>query len=81
MKDEKQPSPDSSFLLPPSSLGSPAGQPLPQLEAVERDYIVIVLRQTNWVITGPRGAATVLGLNPSTLRSRIKKLGISRLPG
>ena len=56
------------------------GQPLPHLEAVERDYIVTVLRHTNLVITGPRGAATVLGLNPSTLRSRIKKLGISRAP-
>jgi transcriptional regulator with GAF, ATPase, and Fis domain len=58
-----------------------AGQPLPRLEAVERDYIVTVLKHTNWVITGPRGAATVLGLNTSTLRSRIKKLGISRSPG
>jgi transcriptional regulator with GAF, ATPase, and Fis domain len=57
------------------------GQPLQRLEAVERDYIVTVLQHTNWVITGPRGAATVLGLNPSTLRSRIKKLGISRSPG
>jgi PAS domain S-box-containing protein len=54
------------------------GQPLPHLEAVERDYIVSVLRHTNWVITGPRGAAAVLGLNSSTLRSRLKKLGISR---
>jgi PAS domain S-box-containing protein len=59
----------------------PEGQPPPTLEAVERDHIRAVLRQTNWVITGPRGAATVLGLNPSTLRSRIKKLGISRSPG
>src|SRR5262249_7566874 len=57
------------------------GQPLPPLEAVERDYILTVLRHTTWVITGPRGAATVLGLNPSTLRSRIKKLGLSRSPG
>jgi hypothetical protein len=40
-----------------------------------------VLRHTNQVITGPRGAATVLGLEPGTLRSRIKKLGISRSPG
>src|SRR5262249_8782755 len=56
------------------------GQPLPSLEAVERDHIATVLRHTNWVITGPRGAATILGLNPSTLRSRIKKLGISRSP-
>ncbi|HEV3258595.1 MAG TPA: sigma 54-interacting transcriptional regulator [Gemmataceae bacterium] len=55
-------------------------QPLPCLETVERDHIVKVLRHTKWVITGPRGAATVLGLNPSTLRSRIKKLGISRDP-
>jgi transcriptional regulator with GAF, ATPase, and Fis domain len=48
---------------------------------VERDHIATVLRHTNWDITGPRDAATVLGLNPSTLRSRIKKLDISRSPG
>jgi transcriptional regulator with GAF, ATPase, and Fis domain len=57
-----------------------SGRPQPTLEAVERDYILTVLRQTNWVITGPRGAAKALGLNPSTLRSRIKKLGIPRSP-
>jgi formate hydrogenlyase transcriptional activator len=51
---------------------------LRRLEAVERDHIIGVLRHTNWVVTGPRGAAQVLGLNPSTLRSRIKKLGIER---
>jgi PAS domain S-box-containing protein len=54
------------------------GEPLPGLEAVERDHILTVLRHTRWVVTGPRGAAKILGLNPSTLRSRIKKLGISR---
>jgi PAS domain S-box-containing protein len=54
------------------------GQPLPSLDAVERDYIITVLEHTKWVITGPRGAAKVIGLNPSTLRSRIKRLGISR---
>jgi transcriptional regulator with GAF, ATPase, and Fis domain len=64
----------------PATAPPTAGQPLPRLEDVERDHIVKVLRHTNWVITGPRGAATVLGLNPSTLRSRIKKLGISRSP-
>jgi PAS domain S-box-containing protein len=57
------------------------GQPMPRLDAVERDYILSVLQHTRWVITGPRGAATILGLNPSTLRSRIKKLGISRSSG
>ncbi len=55
-----------------------SGQPRPTLEAVERDYVLSVLRQTNWLITGPRGAAKVLDLNPSTLRNRLKKLGITR---
>ena len=50
----------------------------PSLEAVERNYILTVLQQTNWVITGPRGAAKLLDLHPSTLRHRIKKLGITR---
>jgi PAS domain S-box-containing protein len=50
----------------------------PTLEAVERNYILTVLQQTDWVITGPRGAAVVLELNPSTLRNRMKKLGITR---
>jgi PAS domain S-box-containing protein len=48
------------------------------LEEVERRHIVSVLRQTNWRIDGAKGAATVLNLNPSTLRSRMKKLGIQR---
>jgi PAS domain S-box-containing protein len=64
---------------PSRATAQPApGQPLPQLDAVERDYISTVLQHTKWVITGPRGAAKILGLNPSTLRSRIKKLGITR---
>ena len=45
---------------------------------MERDYILTVLRQTNGVITGPRGAARLLDLPPSTLRNRMKKLGITR---
>ena len=48
------------------------------LEGMERDHIVKVLKQTNGVIDGPRGAAKVLNLHPNTLRSRMKKLGISR---
>ena len=34
------------------------------------------LETTDWRIKGPKGAATVLGLNPATLYSRMKKLGI-----
>jgi transcriptional regulator with GAF, ATPase, and Fis domain len=57
---------------------SQLARPLPTLAAVEREYILAVLRQTNWIITGPRGAARALGLHPSTLANRMKKLGIKR---
>lgn len=50
------------------------------LEAVERLHILSVLRETNWAIEGFHGAATILGLNPSTLRSRLQKLGIKKPP-
>jgi chemotaxis protein methyltransferase CheR len=46
------------------------------MEAVERDHIVRVLEQTNWKVSGKNGAAEILGLNRSTLRARIRKLGI-----
>jgi formate hydrogenlyase transcriptional activator len=48
------------------------------LEEFERKHIVQVLEQTRWRIEGPKGAAVILGLNPSTLRSRMHKLGIVR---
>ena len=48
------------------------------LEEVEKRHIVDVLKQTGWVIEGPRGAARILNLHPNTLRSRLKKLGIER---
>jgi chemotaxis protein methyltransferase CheR len=46
------------------------------LQAVERDHIVRVLEQTNWKVSGKNGAAEILGLNRSTLRARLRKLGI-----
>ena len=48
------------------------------LEAVERRHIVTVLEQVRWRIRGDGGAAQRLGLKPSTLESRISKLGIKR---
>jgi formate hydrogenlyase transcriptional activator len=50
----------------------------PRLEEVERQHILQVLEQTYWRIEGEQGAAVILGLNPGTLRSRMKKLGIQR---
>jgi len=51
------------------------------LDSVERKHIESVLNQTNWLVEGARGAANILGMNPSTLRSRMQKLGIKRPPG
>jgi DNA-binding NtrC family response regulator len=48
------------------------------LRHVERDHILTTLKRSAWRIEGPTGAAHLLGLNPSTLRSRMKKLGIER---
>jgi transcriptional regulator with GAF, ATPase, and Fis domain len=48
------------------------------LEAVERRHILSVLKRTHGVIEGPRGAAVLLKLKPSTTRFRMKKLGIAK---
>jgi PAS domain S-box-containing protein len=48
------------------------------LEEVEREYILRILEETGWRIEGPDGAARILDLNPSTLRTRMLKLGIQR---
>jgi len=37
-----------------------------------------MLKETRWVLSGPRGAAARLGINRSTLQFRMKKLGIER---
>ena len=40
--------------------------------------ISATLNMTDWVIEGPRGAARILDMHPNTLRSRIKRLGLTR---
>ncbi len=72
----------------PEVLGGAAGSEAPSvrgevpadgsLEEVESKHIRAVLRSTGGKVDGPEGAARILGLRPSTLRSRMKKLGISR---
>src|SRR5688572_3961831 len=51
------------------------------LNDIERDHIFQVLEDLNWKVDGPKGAARVLGINPSTLRSRMSKLGITKPNG
>ncbi len=56
----------------------PAPRSSTSLEEVERSHILVVLRRTGGLIEGPNGAARILNVNPSTLRGRMKKLGINR---
>ena len=51
---------------------------LKSLQEIEKDHILQVLRRTHWRIDGAKGAAVILDLNPSTLRSRMRKLGINK---
>jgi transcriptional regulator with GAF, ATPase, and Fis domain len=83
-------SPAQAASLPEVPAASVAAHPRPDskveaasasggtLRDVERTHIESVLRQANWMIEGERGAAAVLNMNPSTLRSRMQKLGIKR---
>jgi chemotaxis protein methyltransferase CheR len=48
------------------------------LAAVERDYILRVLEQTQWKISGKNSAAEILDLDRSTLRARMSKLNIEK---
>jgi formate hydrogenlyase transcriptional activator len=57
---------------------APAETQSRSLEATERKHIEQVLASTGWVVEGPKGAALILKMNPSTLRSRMRRLGIQR---
>jgi len=71
----------------PAPLRSGATAPVPgthddgayTLDEAERRHIVHTLKRCGWVVDGTDGAAKLLGVHPSTLRSRMKKLGIRRM--
>jgi transcriptional regulator with GAF, ATPase, and Fis domain len=64
--------------VPAVSLPPQETEAVPTLEQVQREHILRVLSLTRSRIYGPGGAAELLGLKPSTLQSRMKKLGIER---
>ena len=70
----------TSLQLPPMAAGVKMGRtPAPRAETfddVAREHILEVLRETNGVVAGPRGAAARLGLKRTTLMSKMEKLGI-----
>jgi transcriptional regulator with GAF, ATPase, and Fis domain len=59
-------SPESGFLTEP------------EMQRRERENLVVVLQKTDWKIKGADGAAELLGVKPTTLLSRIKKMGLKR---
>ena len=71
-----RPAPGSGQPVPTLDGGGAAG--LVTMEEVERAHIVAALEHSAWIVEGPKGAASVLGLHPNTLRSRMAKLGIKR---
>lgn len=69
----------SLLALEPDVSMAPRGASRP-LRDVERDAIERALMEANGRVSGPRGAARVLGLKPTTLQSRMKKLRVRRPP-
>jgi len=77
---------DFARALPDAELADEAAADIPddrirtadELQAIERDNILRALESCEWQVSGERGAAKLLGMNPSTLNSRIKALGLVR---
>jgi two-component system, NtrC family, response regulator HydG len=70
----------NSLKLPNQSKGSATASPgrIKSMTDNERDHILSALERSNWKIYGQGGAAELLELNPSTLNSRMKKLGVEK---
>src|SRR5262249_2261445 len=69
----------ASRLIPATgSVGGELDRYQGTLEEVEREYVLRVLQQAEWRIEGRKGAASLLGLHPNTLRARMRKLRIAR---
>jgi formate hydrogenlyase transcriptional activator len=64
--------------LRPSVIPSHESRKPQTLAETERTLILETLKETKWVLAGPKGAAVRLGMNRSTLRHRMNKLGIVR---
>lgn len=71
-----EPASSASFISLSSSASSPST--IATLEEAERQHILRALRQTEWRVAGPRGAAAILGMKRTTLQARMRKLGIRR---
>jgi formate hydrogenlyase transcriptional activator len=73
--------PTTCAAAPPESAppAAPASPVAATLDEIQRDAVLRALRSRGWVISGPRGAAALLGLKRTTLLARMRKLGITSL--
>jgi len=69
---------ESEHIYVQTNLPPPAQDQVRTLQEAERDHIVAALRAAGWKVSGRGGAAELLGLRPTTLEARMKKLGIVR---
>jgi transcriptional regulator with GAF, ATPase, and Fis domain len=76
-------SPGAVLRPPPEELNAPVRSTPPRsrtLAEAEREHILQILEQTEWVVGGPNGAAVQLGRKRTTLLHKMRRLAISR-PG
>src|SRR5882724_1403162 len=69
---------DSSSSFTSSTSSTSLTSSISTLEEAERQHILRALKQTQWRVAGPKGAAVLLGMKRTTLQARIRKLGIRR---
>jgi formate hydrogenlyase transcriptional activator len=67
---------DETLRVPMLEYAAPEALPVQTMADCERDHILKALEKTGWRIKGPKGAAALLGLKPSTLYNRMSKLDI-----
>jgi formate hydrogenlyase transcriptional activator len=72
-----EPNTDFASIDPGNAFAFPS-TPVSTLEEAERQHILRALRQTEWRIAGPQGAAVLLGMKRTTLQARMRKLAIRR---
>lgn len=67
--------------LPSTNVADTLKEEFKSFEAMQREYIIKVLNKTNWRVSGPKGAATILDVKDKTLFAKMKRLGIERAVG
>ena len=70
----------ASAVVKPDGVAAPALMTEPELLQLQKSNLLAALGSTGWRVSGPHGAAALVGLKPSTFADRMKKFGIARPP-